>query len=41
MAETIGITLALEKAGLPVKIHNAEELRTRLVAKLLNICFCS
>ncbi len=31
MAETIRIALALEKAGLPVEIHDAEELRTRLL----------
>ena len=31
MAETIRIVLALEKAGLPVEIHDAEELRSRLL----------
>ena len=31
MAETIRIALALEKAGLPVEIHDAEELRSRLL----------
>ena len=31
MAETIRIALALEKAKLPVEIHDAEELRLRLL----------
>lgn len=31
MAETIRIALALEKEGLPVEIHDAEELRSRLL----------
>ncbi len=31
MAETIRIALALEKAGLPVEIHDAEKLTTRLL----------
>lgn len=31
MAETIRIALALEKEGLPVEIHDAEELRLRLL----------
>ncbi len=31
MAETIRIALALEKAKLPVEIHDAEELRSRLL----------
>jgi len=31
MAETIRIALALVKEGLPVEIHDAEELRTRLL----------
>ncbi len=31
MAETIRIALALEKAGLPVEIHDAEELSLRLL----------
>jgi hypothetical protein len=31
MAETIRIALALVKDGLPVEIHDAEELRTRLL----------
>ena len=31
MAETIRIALALVKAGLPVEIHDAEELRSRLL----------
>jgi hypothetical protein len=31
MAETVRIALALVKEGLPVEIHDAEELRTRLL----------
>jgi len=31
MAETVRIALELEKAGLPIEIHDAEELRTRLL----------
>ena len=31
MAETIRIALALEKEGLPVEIHDVEELRSRLL----------
>jgi hypothetical protein len=31
MAETIRIALALVKEGLPVEIHDAEELRSRLL----------
>ncbi len=31
MAETIRIALALVKEGLPVEIHDAEELQTRLL----------
>ena len=31
LAKTIRISLALIKAGLPVEIHDVEELRTRLL----------